>query len=593
MKRFHTLQFRISALLFAFGCALIVMSVVRQYRREVETQRELMRINAYTEGTRLSGLAQHFLRRRLPQAADLAISYASVQPDLRLGVMCDGLDVIRNATEKQWRGVTLSGSPLAELQPLVEEARASMEGHIEEMQKGVRLVGIFPFWDVVGGLSKGVVILDYDLEGPVLAAQSRVLRESLAQGCALLGSCMLLWALMNVMVTSRVRFIEEQTRHIGLNGEMATPMQGDDELALISQGIAEAVGSLQRTERRFSQIASTIRDVFWIAPAARTASVYVNESYEALSGRPAGWLQHRRWDWLRTIVPEDRRKALELLSNLRKATGEVDMELRLLGRDDLPSRWMQVRAFSVAADGSGPGALQVVGVAMDISDKKGVEKRMLEAAEDERRRIGQDLHDDVCQRLAAAQLKSGVLRATLQRLGMPQADLAGDVANELAETTDIARGFARGLAPVAMGVAALQESVEKLCGFLRRAFGVECSSSCQSLDGLLDEEGATQVYRIAQELATNAAKHAKPTKIAISLVAADHIARLEVAHDGLSFDPSTTPHSGMGLHLMQQRVDALGATLVFHNRPAGVGGSAAICEIPLTTDPRLSTSTTR
>lgn len=598
MKRFHTLQFRLSALLFCFGFALIIMGGVRQYRRETEAQLEFMRLNAYSEGTRLSGLAQHLLRRRLPQAVDLAISYASVQPDLRLGLVCDAKDVIINTTKKQWRGGNLSASPLADLRGEIDAAREGTDGRIEEIELGTRLVGIFPFWDAAGEQSKGVVILDYDLSNPIAAARWRALSESAAQGCALLGGCMMLWAFLNVMVTSRVGLIEEQARSIGLHTEGPEPITGGDELAMISRGIARAVASLQRTERRFSQIASTMRDVFWIAPAEKGMLPYATDAYGTLFGLPPSRLEHHRWDWLTKIVPEDRRKALELLRRLRRGEAEADVEMRLLSGDDWQrTRWVLVRAQSVPQSGprdaANSGPLPIVGVVMEISDRKDVEKRLLQAAEDERRRIGYDIHDDICQRLAAAQLKSGVLRATLLRMGMPQAGLAGDVAGELAEATDIARGFARGLAPVAMGVAALPEALEQLSLFLRRAFSVGCEAECAPMEGLLDEEGAAQVYRIAQELATNAAKHAKPTHIRIALSEVNGHAWLEVSHDGSGFDPATTPRGhGMGLHLLRQRLDALGATIEFQKRPGSSGGGSAFCDIPRASGNPTTTPTT-
>ncbi len=581
MNRFSTLQFRLSALLFSFGCLLIAMSAVRHFWQEVRTENDQMRRDAYIEGTRLSGLSQHFLRKRLTQAADLAISYVSVQPEVQLGVMCDGANVIRHATEKQWCNVALKDSSLAELQPLVDKARISMQGHIEEMDGGKRLIAIFPFWDFASFLSKGVVILDYDLEGSVLIARKRVWHESFVQACFLLGGCMLLWSLLHVLVTSRVRRIVDQTMQSGTDSPIPSPIGGDDELGLISHGIAEAFRRLQTTERKFSQIAANMRDVFWIAPREREEPMYVNAAYEPLFGRFAAKLQHHRWDWLRSLAREDRRTALEMLAHLRRQAGEINLELRLHGKVNQP-RWIQCRAFSVVRDGANSGLRHVVGVVMDITERKDIERRLLEVAEQERRRIGQDLHDDVCQRLSAAQLKCGVLQSALGRMALPQGLLAGEVARELSEATEIAREFALGLAPIAMGPEALPEAFRGLSIFLQRAFGVKCVTSCDSLESDVSAEVAAQIYRVAQELATNAAKHSHPSWIEISLTKEELDLRLEVSHNGSQFDPKVrSENRGMGLHIMQQRVDAMGATLVFHRRLEEDGGTIAVCEIPL------------
>jgi signal transduction histidine kinase len=252
----------------------------------------------------------------------------------------------------------------------------------------------------------------------------------------------------------------------------------------------------------------------------------------------------------------------------------VDLEIRLDQPEGL--RWVNCRSFSVRKD----GALQVVGVMTDITERKELERQLIEVAEQERRRIGQDLHDDVCQRLAAAHLKTGVLQSSLSRAALPQAQLASDVGRELAEATDIARRYAKGLAPVAVGTEALPQAMSDLAAFLTRAFNIRCTAFCEAVEGLVHAEAAAQIYRIAQELATNAAKHSQGTWIEISLTADVDQLRLEVAHDGTSFDPRAESRTlGMGIRIVQQRVDALGASLSFQSRP-NEDGTKAVCEIP-------------
>jgi signal transduction histidine kinase len=240
---------------------------------------------------------------------------------------------------------------------------------------------------------------------------------------------------------------------------------------------------------------------------------------------------------------------------------------------------MDCRSFSAPKPGEAGSAFQVMGVMVDITDRKELERRLIEVAELERRRIGQDLHDDVCQRLAAAYLKTGVLQSSLNRASLPQAHLASDVGQELAEATDIARRYAKGLAPVAVGPGALPQALNDLAEFLRRAFGVRCECACETVEGLINAEDAAQVYRIAQELATNAAKHSKGTWISVSLRPDIEALKLEVSHDGATFDPRREPKSrGMGIRIVQQRVDALDATLTYE--PLTGGGTTAVCEIP-------------
>lgn len=575
---FNTLQFRLSALMFGFGLVLVGMSIVRQYNREIESRVQQVRIEAYQEGTRLASLAQHFFRRGLPQSADLAISYASVQPDLTLGVISDGEDIIRNATQKQWRGMSLWDSPLAISPHLIQDAKKKSEGAMAEDFRSGRLTAIFPFMDVKGEMKQGLVVLEYDLKAVFAAAVSHALHESMVQACLLSGGCLLLWSLLRLLVTERVALIVQQTRQIGPEQHVAGAIAGNDELAIISKSIEEAAHRLKDSEWRFSQIASNMRDLFWVAPPDGEP-IYVNKAYEALFGRPASRLLSRRWDWLKALPREDVRPALCLLRQLRRERGEMEVALRL--QVDGRTEWLRCRAFSTMRHGEGD-VLQVAGVAAVITEEKDIEKHLLEAAENERRRIGRDLHDDVCQRLAAAQLKCGVLGASLESARHPQAGLAAIVAKELAEATEVARGYARGLAPVVVGAQELPEALEDLRKFLERGFTVSCRLSCEDVSEVLKPHEAAQLYRIAQELATNAAKHSGGTWVAISLVHDHRVLRLEVANDGNTFDPeSRSRKRGMGLHLLRQRADALGAALAYKPLDVARGGTLAICEMPL------------
>ncbi|WP_395747405.1 histidine kinase [Prosthecobacter sp.] len=580
MKRFLTLQFRVSALVMVFGLLMIVLNISRQYKHDVNGRFREMRLQAYEEGTRLSSFAQHFLRRRLAQSADLAISYASVNPDLRLGLISDGNDVVRNATRKQWRGLSLWDCPLPLEPHLVHQAKETSEGMmVEDLEQG-RLIAFFPFMDISAASRKGLVVLQYDLSWFIASSVRHAMNEILSQACVLLGSCLLLWTLLQWLITERVALIVEQARHIGPDEVVPDPIDGGDELEIISKSIADASHRLKESEWRFRQIASHMRDIFWVAPPDTTEQIYVNRAYGEVFARAGSRLRMHRWDWLRTVVRKDRGKALKMLRALRTAPGEAEAEIRIHVRGGI--EWLRCRAFSTARSHDRPGQLQVAGMASVITVEKEMSKLQIEAVENERRRIGQDLHDDVCQRLAATQLKSGVLGSSLGREGHPQAALAVNVARELAETSELARGYARGLAPVAVGPEELPDALDDLRKFLEHAFALQCRISCEDVSGVLKTEEAALIFRIAQELATNAAKHGRATWIAISLMHDHAHLRLEVANDGVSFTPGAgVKRKGMGLFMLRQRADALGATLSFQPRNVAGGGTLAVCEMPL------------
>lgn len=233
----------------------------------------------------------------------------------------------------------------------------------------------------------------------------------------------------------------------------------------------------------------------------------------------------------------------------------------------------------------GDDELGVVGRGMAEAVEKIIrtENLLLEAGEMERRRVGRDLHDDVCQRITAAQLKAGVIGAALAGENSPLARMAGEIEAELSKTAQVARGFARGLAPVALDIEGIDETLYELGAHLERSFSIPCSVDCSAETGALSASVRTHLYRIAQELATNAAKHAQGTFVSIRLTREPGEIRLEVENDGIPF--VDTHGKGLGLHFVRQRVRALDCVFFIGARRSGAPGTLAVCQVPLDHQP--------
>lgn len=215
-----------------------------------------------------------------------------------------------------------------------------------------------------------------------------------------------------------------------------------------------------------------------------------------------------------------------------------------------------------------------------VHDIRSAELRQMEVAEQERRRIGADMHDDVCQRMVAAQLKSGVLESVLQREGQAQAALANTVASDLMMAVKVMRGFARGLAPMLVQKGRLAEALSHMAETLSASFSVRCEQEYQAGPRSLGVWVDTHIFRICQELAVNAAKHAKPSLIRIRVTYDERQLRLEVLNDGLPKMDAPKGKAGVGLEFVRQRVRALGGRFDIHSGANGVG-SEACCEVRL------------
>ena len=572
-------EIRIPLLVFLAGATLIANHTLRSHRQAIERQRENIKVQAARVGAQVSGMTQHLMRKNLPRSVDLLMSYASVSPDLELGLVLDKGDVIRHSTRQQWEGVHLGESPLHGLGNLIPGVKLRMESQINLDLKGGNLTALFPFWEKPDSLSKGLLILQYSLDGPNRIALNRTKHEAIAQTFALAAGSLMLWLMLTQWNTSqRLGYVVDQARTLVIRGEPPTPLEGEDELARFSRSFSDASHRIGETEAQLNQLISSIRDVSWFSRNTADAEPFVNSVYSEIWEQSPLELRSRRWGWLREVISEDRRKGIEFIRDLKAGVQPPPIELRLSFGDGR-LKWVECKGFFVA-DPAGQ-VLAIGGLAANISDRKHIDRQLLEAAEKERMRIGQDLHDDVCQRLAAAQLKGGILESSLSREGLPQAALAAEVAGDLAKATDIVRGFAHGLAPVVLEAEGLYEALSQLASFVETAFGVRCWSTYMALPDSFDPAATTHLYRIAQELATNAARHAAPEGIGISLSVDGKSLTLQVTNDGTPFDGKPVTSPGMGLHAVRKHVDALGGRIEFRPSSSLLGGTTVICRFPV------------
>jgi GAF domain-containing protein len=187
---------------------------------------------------------------------------------------------------------------------------------------------------------------------------------------------------------------------------------------------------------------------------------------------------------------------------------------------------------------------------------------------EERQRLARELHDSVTQALYGVTLYA---EAAARLLSSGEMDMAADHLRELRDTAQEALREMRLLIfelrpPVLQQeglVAALQarlEAVEERAG-LEMEFKLEG-------DGRLPLEIEEGLYRIAREALNNALKHAQARRITVSLRQVQRTVTLEIADDGIGFDPSTArEYGGLGLEGMEERAAQLGGKLTVQSRP--------------------------
>jgi two-component system, LuxR family, sensor kinase FixL len=227
-----------------------------------------------------------------------------------------------------------------------------------------------------------------------------------------------------------------------------------------------------------------------------------------------------------------------------------------------------------------PSSRIFTGIIRDLTERKALEEKLLAISEDEQTRIGQDIHDDLCQQLAAISCLTQVVYQRLSGAGSAEAPQLAEIGRLLADANVRAREMSRGLMPVVQDPHALTEALAELAANSARIFGISCRFHDAGPVSIPDNKVATQLFRIGQEALSNAIKHSNATHIEISLFKTEGTVTLSVRDDGCGMpdqDRMQPRKGGLGLLTMTQRARMIGGTLTV--LPMASGGTTVSCQI--------------
>jgi len=219
----------------------------------------------------------------------------------------------------------------------------------------------------------------------------------------------------------------------------------------------------------------------------------------------------------------------------------------------------------------------------DISERKQLEKTILEISETERRRIGQDLHDGLGQHLTGVAFMGKALEERLAESSGADAAEAAKIVKLVNESIKMTRDLARGLLPVVSEADGLMSALEHWAGEVEELFHIGCRFECSDPVFIHEEVLAEHLYRLAQEAATNAIKHGHAKKIVIGLAVVKGGGVLTIRDDGRGFDAVSKGQSGLGLRIMSYRAKMINGSLNVES--SANGGTLVRCMFPISDRP--------
>lgn len=207
------------------------------------------------------------------------------------------------------------------------------------------------------------------------------------------------------------------------------------------------------------------------------------------------------------------------------------------------------------------GERMYVGIVRDLTPKRELEKQMIDIANEERRRIGRELHDGLGQMLTGIRMVSENLARKLKVNEIPGAGEVQEIAEMVKEADEQARNISRGLVEVDLEKKGLSTVLENLAKRIPKTYDIECTYTETGRVHLENHTMALHIYRIVQEAVTNAVRHADAQNIHIRLSTNGKHTAIIIEDDGTGFDSKSVNDDGSGLQIMKYRANIMGGIL--------------------------------
>lgn len=209
-----------------------------------------------------------------------------------------------------------------------------------------------------------------------------------------------------------------------------------------------------------------------------------------------------------------------------------------------------------------------VWILQDVTEFRRLEQEIVQICDTERERLAIDIHDEICQDLAAVSLISRLLENKLTSNTSPYSKIAGHIAAITKDLAVNARNLVHNLAPADLTGPNFIAALRKIAELVSTAYCISCTIDGSCTERLEDPTIALHLYRMTHEAIYNAAKHSNGTCISVTLSSSESNFHIEVCDDGTGIDSSKSD-PGIGISTMQYRAHLIGAQCKVTSNPQG------------------------
>jgi PAS domain S-box-containing protein len=342
----------------------------------------------------------------------------------------------------------------------------------------------------------------------------------------------------------------------------------------------QAEEAVRESEKRFRLVADTTPALIWMSDTDKLCT-YFNKPWLDFTGRPMD--SELGNGWAEGVHPEDLRKCLDTYAQAFDRRQKFKMEYRLR-RHDGEYRW--IFDIGVPRFNQERSFVGYIGSCVDVTDRKlaeealsGVSRKLIEAQEQERTRIGRELHDDIGQRLA-------MLAVELQQLREDPPDLPqvrsrmGELQKQTSEIADDIQSLSHELHSAKLQYLGIAAAMRGFCKEFGEQQKVEIDFQTHDLPSPVPPDISLCLFRVLQEALHNSAKHSGVRHFEVQLWGTSDEIHLTVRDSGAGFDREAARKSrGLGLISMEERLKLLNGTFSIESQPNR--GSTIHAGVPL------------
>jgi len=351
-------------------------------------------------------------------------------------------------------------------------------------------------------------------------------------------------------------------------------------LAALAEEHEQSAHVLRESEERFRLVANTAPVMIWMAGTDRLCT-YVNQPWLKFTGRS---LEAQLGNgWAEGVHNEDRKRCLETYSQAFDRLEPFEMEYRVR-RNDGEYRWiLDIGVPRFNRDGNFAG---YIGSCLDITERKladdalaSIGQRLIEAHEEERRRIARELHDDIVQRIA-------LLAIELEACDQQAPDMMTGVHNRIRQVrehlsevgTDI-QALSHHLHSSKLEYLGLVAAAKAFCRELSEQHNVRIEFKHSDMPAAVPKEISLCMFRVLQEALQNAVRHSGGQEFAVEVHGTQDEILLVVSDSGIGFDSRGAINGrGLGLISMRERLRLVNGELSIQSKPGR--GTTVLARVP-------------